>query len=278
MTNANIDEYAAARQNIFFTANGETPADGDLTGQCVTLLKWFFQDMCDGFPNPFAARGDARYVGKRLVAQGLAEEVPYADRQPGDVVCYEFGTYGHIAGQLSGGRVFEQNVGWSGVASRIVGGSYVYASRIGSENEQWRSDKNPHVYRLKSYNGDIMQKPAPSEVTTVFEAYLQAKPTPEQMQYYLARDSRDLYTDVLLATRPSSQEVVDAFNDLQGSAPDEGQKAYYVQYGRSVLYKDLGYAVDRMFEQYKKEHSGTGETLPAGTYLKINKADIKEIK
>ncbi len=152
---ANADDYAASRQNIFFTANGETPADGNLTGQCVTLVKWFMQD-CTGVPSPFAARGDARYVGQTLVAQGLADEVPYADRQEGDVVCYEFGTYGHIATQLTGGRVFEENVSMGGVARMLVDGAYVYASRIGSENEAWRSTKNPHIYRIKSYNGGAM--------------------------------------------------------------------------------------------------------------------------
>lgn len=158
MTNANADDYAAARQNVFFTANNQTPADGNLTGQCVTLLKWFFQDMCTGFPVPFMARGNAKDVGKTLVSQGLAFEVPYGERSRGDVVCYEYGIYGHIASQLSGGRVFEQNVNWSGVARKVVDGEVVYASRIGSENEAWRSGKNPHVYRLKSYKEGGMQE------------------------------------------------------------------------------------------------------------------------
>lgn len=146
------DEYAASRQNIFFTANGETPADGDLTGQCVTLVKWFLAEMTE-VPLPFSARGDARYVGHTLVAQGHAVEVKYAERQEGDIICYEFGIYGHIATQLSGGRVFEENVNLGGVSRRLVNGDYVYASRIGSENEAWRADKNPHVYRIKTYQG-----------------------------------------------------------------------------------------------------------------------------
>jgi signal peptidase I len=146
----NADVYAQERVGLMFPANGETPNDGDLTGQCVTLLKWFFAEMCANFPSPFSARGDARYVGKRLVAQGLAEEIPYDQRRRGDVICYEYGTYGHIALQLSGGRVFEENVNIGGVARRVLSdGTVVYASRIGSENETWRHDQ--HVYRLKSY-------------------------------------------------------------------------------------------------------------------------------
>lgn len=142
----NADDYAATRQNIFFP--GVIP---DLDGQCVSLVKWFLQEMTS-VPNPQAARGDARYVGQTLVAQGHAVEVPYSERRRGDIVGYEFGTYGHIAVQLSGGRVFEENVNMGGVQSKVVAGSTVYASRIGSEAEPWRANKNPHIYRIKSYN------------------------------------------------------------------------------------------------------------------------------
>lgn len=140
---ANADLYAETRQNTFFP--GVVPS---LDGQCVSLVKWFMQEMSE-VPNPQAARGDARYVGQTLVAQGHAVEVPYADRKRGDVICYEYGVYGHIAVQLSGGRVFEENVNIGGVDSKIVDGARVYASRIGNENEVFRRDV--HVYRLKTY-------------------------------------------------------------------------------------------------------------------------------
>ena len=141
----NADDYAWERQNIFFKTIYPS-----LEGQCVTLTKCFMEDMTS-VPNPHAARGDAKLVGKTLVAQGHAVEVPYSERKRGDLICYEYGTYGHIATQLSGGRVFEQNVNMGGVQSKIVDGERVYASRIGSENEAWRVGKNPHVYRLKTY-------------------------------------------------------------------------------------------------------------------------------
>lgn len=142
---ANADEYAVQRQNIFFKTIYPS-----LEGQCVTLVKCFMEDMSE-VPNPHAARGDAKLVGKTLVAQGHAVEVPFSKRKRGDLICYEYGEYGHIAVQLSGGRVFEQNVNLGGVQSKIVDGQRVYASRIGSENEAWRVGKNPHVYRLKTY-------------------------------------------------------------------------------------------------------------------------------
>jgi len=66
-------------------------------------------------------------------------------------ICYEYGTYGHIALQLSGGRVFEENVNMPGTTRRLVDGAYVYSARIGSEGESWRVGKNPHIYRIKTY-------------------------------------------------------------------------------------------------------------------------------
>lgn len=144
---ANADDYANGRLNIFFP--GITP---DLNGQCVSLVKWFLQDMT-GVPDPQAARGDARYVGQTLVAQGYAVEVPYAERRRGDVICYEYGTFGHIGVVLSGDRTFEENVNWPGVASEVVDGAIVYASRIGSLSESWRHDQ--HIYRINSYTEGV---------------------------------------------------------------------------------------------------------------------------
>lgn len=160
----NADDYTVGRVGYFFTANNETPNDGNLTGQCVTLIKWFLAQMTS-VPNPFGARGDARYVGKRLVAEGQAVEVPYSQRRRGDIITMEYGVYGHIYVQLSGGQVFEENVNWPGVASKIVDGDRVFASRIGSEAEAWRHDI--HVYRINSYNEKGANMPS---VTTLDEA------------------------------------------------------------------------------------------------------------
>ena len=65
--NRNADEYAAKRLGIFFpgSSNG-TMDDGDLTGQCVSLVKWFGAEMCQ-LPNPGAARGNAKDFGNTLV-------------------------------------------------------------------------------------------------------------------------------------------------------------------------------------------------------------------
>lgn len=159
----NADDYANPRQNKFFP--GVVP---ELDGQCVSLEKWFLQEMTS-VPNPQAARGDAKLVGRTLVNQGHAVEVPYAQRRRGDIICYEYGTYGHVSIQLSNGRVFEQNVNWPGVASKVVDGATVYASRIGNENESWRANKNPHIYRVNSYKENDMAETVTPDTSKILQ-------------------------------------------------------------------------------------------------------------
>ncbi len=143
--------WAVPRVGIFFPAHNSTPADGNLTGQCVTLNKWFLAEMTD-VPNPFSARGDARYVGDSLVAQGHAFEVPYEQRKPGDFVVYKYGQYGHIGLLLANDRIFEENANVGGAKRRVLAdGTVVYAARIGSLNETWRPVR-PNIYRIKSYS------------------------------------------------------------------------------------------------------------------------------
>jgi len=146
----NAEAYAATRIGIFFPAHNQTPADGNLTGQCVTLNKWFLAEMTD-VPNPFAARGDARYVGQTLVNQGHAVQVPYAERRRGDFAVFEYGQYGHIGVLLDANRIFEENVNAGGAARRVLyDGTVVYAARIGNLGESWRPVQAT-IYRIKSY-------------------------------------------------------------------------------------------------------------------------------
>lgn len=174
----NADAYAANRIGIFFPAHNQTPQDGNLTGQCVTLNKWFLAEMTE-VPSPFAGRGDARYVGKKLVEQGHAVEVAYEQRQPGDFVVYEYGQYGHIGVLLSGDRLFEQNVNAGGAARKLVDGSYVYASRVGSLGESWRPVR-PNIYRIKSYGGNMAEVPVDkSDVFNGTKALWGRDPNPE---------------------------------------------------------------------------------------------------
>lgn len=159
--NRNADEYAAKRLGIFFpgSSNG-TMDDGDLTGQCVSLVKWFGAEMCQ-LPSPGAARGNAKDFGNTLVNQGLAYEVAPNQRQQGDLVVWpqDGGGYGHIGVLLSGDRVFEQNVALPGSSARVVAGNTVYSSRIDPFHANWRRG-GVRVYRMRNYVGN---RPAVSD-------------------------------------------------------------------------------------------------------------------
>lgn len=176
---ANADDYAVARQNVFFP--GVIPY---YDGQCVSLAKWFMGEMSQ-VPDWNGARGNAKDVGRTLVAQGHAYEVPYNERRRGDIICYEYGLYGHIAIQLSGGRVFEQNVNMPGTTRKWVVDDYVYSSRIGSENESWRGGKNPHIYRLKTYSEKGVKKMVDgNDVNDLFIGILFRLPNAEEVARY----------------------------------------------------------------------------------------------
>lgn len=221
----NADDYASARLNIFFP--GVVPS---LDGQCVSLVKWFLAEMTS-VPNPQAARGDARYVGKTLVAQGHAIEVPYEQRQRGDVICLEYGVYGHIYVQLSGNRVFEENVNWPGVASKIVDGARVYASRIGSDGEAWRHDF--HAYRILSYNEKGNTMPIDKDKLAQGIASLGAathtggnpdgSATPGQISYWVGRFTDG--TDVGTVLADFGAQVLNARNTAIDDTKPDIQKA-----------------------------------------------------
>jgi len=225
----NADAYAAARVGIFFPAHNSTPADGNLTGQCVTLLKWVFAEMMPQLiPNPFSARGDARYVGQRLVAQGLAVEVPYNERRAGDVICFEYGQYGHIAWLLENDRLFEQNANVGNPARRLITDGkdswYVYASRIGSLNESWRSGSNPHVYRIIGYNngGTNMATTIPN-ADNYYNRYRKA------MQYIRGRDmSRDEFNKNFVGN--TDLQMLEAMLD----SPEADAQVDYANWGRAA--------------------------------------------
>lgn len=172
----NAEIYAATRVGIFFpgSSNG-TGADGDLTGQCVTLNKWFLAEMTD-VPAPFSARGDARYVGQTLVRQGHATQVPYEQRRRGDFAVFEYGQYGHIGVLLDADRIFEQNAN-VGVARKLVAGAWVYASRVGRLSESWRTQRAT-IYRINSYREGSMSvdKLSREDVIEIHRAYFIGDP------------------------------------------------------------------------------------------------------
>lgn len=188
------DATAWAKPRVGWFFPGVVPS---LDGQCVSLAKWFMQDMSD-VPNPQAARGDARYVGQTLVSQGHAVEVPEADRRRGDIVCWEYGVYGHIEVYLGGDQVFGQNVNIPGTTSKVVDGSKVYSAIIYPLYTSWRPVK-PKFYRLKTYKeGNSMQPTTFNQLQQMSHAVL-GRTTPVTKAWYDANPAeRNLTTDQVL--------------------------------------------------------------------------------
>ena len=156
----NVDQYALKRLNMFFPADTDnTGRDGNLTGQCVSLVKWFLAEMTS-VPNPFIARGHAKDFGDQLVHEGHAYVVP--SPKAGDIVVWkqDGGGYGHI-GVITSGDVFEENVHVRGPATRVVDGDVVYASRLGKLNESFRRGA-PTFYRVRTYVENLPKPVAPN--------------------------------------------------------------------------------------------------------------------
>ncbi|MDR2082336.1 MAG: C40 family peptidase [Candidatus Ancillula trichonymphae] len=119
----NVRTWALARQGITFV----NPPDESLDGQCVTLIKAFLAECCEGVANPYAARGNALDFGSVLVAQGYAAQV--SNLQPGDILVYDVGTpYGHIALYIDDNRLFEENAAVSPATLAMNG---TWTSRVG---------------------------------------------------------------------------------------------------------------------------------------------------
>jgi len=145
--NLNADIYAANRMSIFFPGFPAT-----LTGQCVSLAKWYLGEMC-GITDWQSARGNAKDFGDTLVKQGLASVVDISNRRRGDLVVWkqDGGGYGHIGVLLSGDMVFEENAGIRGTPSAVYGGVTVYASRTDPLGASWRIGA-PTFYRVNGYS------------------------------------------------------------------------------------------------------------------------------
>lgn len=205
-TNPNADEYAAKRLGIFFpgSSNG-TMDDGDLTGQCVSLVKWFGAEMCQ-LPNPGAARGNAKDFGDTLVRQGLAYEVAPNQRQQGDIVVWPLdgGGYGHIGVCLSGDRVFEQNVALPGSSTRVVAGNTVYSSRIDPFYANWRRG-GTRVYRMRNYVGN---RPSVSDdqIRQVYREVLEREADEGGINHYRSQAAKGWSIDQIRSDLMNSNE------------------------------------------------------------------------
>lgn len=188
--NQSLELYAQARVGQFLTADSGPPAtsaDGDLTGQCVTLNKWVYKDFTD-IANPFAGRGDARYLGINLVRLGLADEVSRADAKAGDTVCYEYGQYGHTGTLLDGNRLFQQNANTAGAKRRVLAdGTVVYSVTIVPLYASL-GGVAPKFYRLRTFKEgagmDIETARYEAQRIGLLGHMSEAEITPEWVEYH----------------------------------------------------------------------------------------------
>ncbi len=178
----NASMWAVTQLNKFFRGY---PAS--LTGQCVSLVKWFLQEMTS-VPNPQAARGNAKDFGNTLVAQGHAKRVSSVLRKRGDLAVWPLdgGGYGHIGVLASRNTVFEENVGLKGTPSKVVAGQRVYASRIDPLSAFWRVGK-PKFYRVKTY------KEAPPYVVKYNNSNIRKRPSTHSEVYKNVRKGFVVY-------------------------------------------------------------------------------------
>lgn len=187
----NVDQYALKRLNMFFPADTDnTGRDGNLTGQCVSLVKWFLAEMTS-VPNPFIARGHAKDFGDQLVREGHAYVVSSPKR--GDIVVWkqDGGGYGHI-GVVTSGDVFEENVHIPGPVTRVVDGDVVYASRLGKINESFRRGA-PTFYRVRTYVENLPKPAAPNNAPAIQQAYreiLEREADAGGLNHYLSQMSK----------------------------------------------------------------------------------------
>ena len=152
---ANAQDWASQRIGIFFPAGESDNSQGYLTGQCVSLIKWFLAEMCEKVPEPFRARGHAKDFGNALVAEGLADQV--GDLKRGDIIVwpYDGGGYGHIGIYMGDGTVFEENVAASGQRTANFGAGIVYAADVDPINAGWRVG-GYNIYRVRTYVENIV--------------------------------------------------------------------------------------------------------------------------
>lgn len=239
-TNPNADDYAAKRLGIFFpgSSNG-TMDDGDLTGQCVSLVKWFGAEMCD-LPNAGAARGNAKDFGDTLVRQGLAYEVAAGARQQGDLVVWpqDGGGYGHIGVLLSGDRVFEQNVALPGSSTRVVAGNTVYSSRIDPLYANWRRGGS-RFYRMRNYVGN---RPSVSDdqIRQVYREVLEREADEGGINHYRQQAAKGWNIDQIRSDLMNSNErrALEA-NKAQAAQAAAAQKDAEITSAIKQAYRDI---------------------------------------
>lgn len=169
-----------------------------------------------------------------------------------------------------------QTVAWSGGNRESRAHLYQNGGQVFSGG----ADVND-VLKDNFTEGEEIMKPTEQEVYEAFRLFLGHDPAnPDEVNYYLGQDKRELYYQVLFnGVRPKLDEVQQAFKDLQpdtpiDTAPYTDQSAYYQQHAGTFLYKDLAYGLLKRFNELKNKPAPTPPPAPAPTPIDPNSVVI----
>lgn len=163
---------------------------------------------------------------------------------PQGVNYYQEGTAGNATGNhihLNVGRGKFTGTGWY----QNKYGYWVINNEIRPYDALYLSEThiiNSGGYPWQTIKGGDIVYPTPAQVADVFNRFALEQPSQPQVDFYIARDIRELYYDVLYnEVLPSDSEVIAAFEKYQPwSKPDlKVVIPYYTTRSSSVLYQDL---------------------------------------
>ncbi len=210
-------------------------------GQCVQWVEYVLTDNQVGYGlAPFWGNAIDWWNGFSGVLAANFDRIPYPNNgypKAGDIVIWGAGVgsvYGHIDlcvadGDASGFQGYDSN--WNGKTVHAV--AHNYNAVIG-------------YLRPKGSVVDDMVSPSEADVYSGFRQFANKEPaSPDQVQYYMARDIRELYHDLMFyEIIPKLEEVQQAFKTFQPDLPIDtppftDQSTYYQQHTKGVLYNDL---------------------------------------
>lgn len=145
------------------------------------------------------------------------------------------------------------NKNWGHIGVRLADGRFwsdgnVYSSIAAYESQHWPRyvGWGESINDVTIIKEEDIVKPTEAQVYDAFRRFaLQEPASPDQVRYYLARDIRDLYADLLnYSVIPKPAEVQAAFAELQpwspiNTPPYADQTQYYSTRAAKQLYLDL---------------------------------------
>lgn len=135
--------------------------------------------------------------------------------------------------------IFNRRIRYNGGKWQPYNGSNPHTKHVHISTNQTPSKYDNTANWLTK--GEDMIAPTEQEVYEAFRKYAGIEPAnPEQIKYYLARDKRDLYADLLnFEVVPNEADVRKSFSDFTELSPTKDQIAYYTNKPFRTLLTDL---------------------------------------